>query len=149
MKTDQLKLGQKIFEAGEAANYFYVIKKGSVKLCLEGIPEVSVVEIGEGSYFGEYELILNEDEQIRTFSCYSNEEQTVVQKISREVFLDMFINRDRKIGEEFKNFAKRRAGTIEWNMDQVNELLKKTSDELGSNPKLNRMRRFQKMVYTK
>lgn len=123
MRTDKYKNGQKIFGAGDRAVFFYVIKQGSVKFCFDGLPELSIVEIGEGSYFGEWELMDRDDEAQRSYSCYSNEEDTVILKISKEIFLDIFINRDRKNGEDFKKVAKARSKNIEDGIESVQMLI--------------------------
>lgn len=125
MRTENYKNGQKIFTTGDKAVFFYVIKKGSVKLCFEGLSELSIVEISEGSYFGEYELMKGEEDEERSFSCYANEDETVILKISKEIFTDMFLNRDRKMGDEFKKIAKARAEEISAGIKLVEDLLKK------------------------
>jgi len=151
MRTEKYKLGQKIFTTGENAVFFYVIKKGSVKLCFEGLSELPLVEIAEGSYFGEFDLMDKDEEheQVRSYSCYANEDETEILKISKQVFHDIFISRDRKRGEEFKKFAKIRAQEIADIFSRVERLLKKFESEMEADSiRSQKFRKFQKLVFT-
>lgn len=55
------KKNELLFKEGQAAEHFYVIQKGKIRISkiVPGIGEEALAILGEGSYFGEMELIDN------------------------------------------------------------------------------------------
>jgi CRP-like cAMP-binding protein len=101
MKELYFNEGQKIYEKGDIANYFYVIKDGSVKFCSIEEPEISFMELGAGNYFGEYDIL--EDEKRKY--CVFCKEDTTIFRISKFIFIDLFVNGDRTVARVFKEVA--------------------------------------------
>lgn len=62
MRSSHYVYGQKIFQTGDKASEFYVIRKGGVRICFEGLSELPLIVIPEGSYFGESDLMMKDEE---------------------------------------------------------------------------------------
>lgn len=136
--------GKKIYEKGDLANYFYVIKEGSVAFCEEE-PDISFMEIDSGSYFGEYDILADEKRKYAVF-CRSD---SIIYRVSKFIFLDLFVNGDRSLSRIFKEISLERQRKFQLAFEQVKELTIRLSQEIEEEArKNNKFWKLQRAVYS-
>lgn len=132
MKELTFNESQKIYDKGDVANYFYVIRQGRVRFCSSEEPEISFMEIGDGNYFGEYDILADEK---RKYVAFSMEDNTVIYRISKFIFIDLFVNGDRNIARIFKEIADERHKEYQASFEEVKVITMKLSHELEEEAK--------------
>lgn len=125
-KKESFNKGQMIYEKDEKSNFFYVLKRGSIGYCLPGERSITFYEC-HGGYFGEMELI---KDKLRMFTIKALEEDTTIFKISKPVFYDLFLERERKFKLTFMEVAKKREKEIDDAYKHVKNLAAKLLDEI-------------------
>jgi hypothetical protein len=104
MKILEMNEGKKIYDKGDLANYFYVIREGEVMFCEEIDSDISFMEIQSGDYFGEYDILMDEKRKY-VAKCKTD---CVIYRVSKFIFLDLFSNGDRTLARIFKEIAEKR-----------------------------------------
>ena len=147
MHKSKLAPNTVVYEKGDHDDRFYLIASGSVKLMFHDSQEISFAKIVKG-YFGEFELF--RDCQ-RRYTVMTDEEQTVLYSISKEHFIELFVNRDRDFCNEFKEYAYEREKKFRDSLAELQKLIQRLLDEIEiervtNNPllKLQRIIRSQK-----
>lgn len=125
MKEEKFTEGQLVYEKDDSANYFFVIKEGAVEFCLPEEHTISFMEC-HGGYFGEWELIKSK-KRLYTVKCLKD---TTVYKISKPIFYDLFISRERKFKTAFVETATARSIEMEKAFQLVRKLAAKLLDEI-------------------
>lgn len=125
MKQEQYLEGQVVYEEDQKPDYFYVIKQGSVGFFLPGDHMITFYECHSG-YFGETELLKDKD-RMYTVKCL---EPTTLYKLSKAVFEDLFLERERKFKLAFLEIANKRATEIDKALHDVKALAAKLLDDI-------------------
>lgn len=125
MKKESYIDEQRIYEKDETANFFYVIKKGSVEFCLPEETRISFMECHNG-YFGEFELIENKP-RMYTVRCLEN---TEILKISKIAFFEIFLEKDQEFKKDFEEVTKQRKRQFEEAFNAVRKLTHKCLEEI-------------------
>jgi CRP-like cAMP-binding protein len=90
------------------------------------------MEIESGSYFGEYDILADEK---RKYAAFSKDDNTKIYRISKFIFIDLFVNGDRTVSRIFKEMAEQRQQEYQLCQEQVKELTVKLSLELEEEAK--------------
>lgn len=125
MKVEEFTEGQLVYEKDDSANYFFVIKQGAVEFCLPEEHSISFMEC-HGGYFGEWEL-LKSKKRLYTVKCLKD---TTVYKISKPIFFDLFVSRERKFKTAFVETATKRSVEMEKAFQLVRRLAATLLDEI-------------------
>jgi len=107
----RLKKGHNIYIPGQAANYLYVVVKGSVKTCtyLENGQELVGSILREGDLFGEESL---QDNHVRLSYALSREKSTIIYRLHTANFWSA-IKTDHKLCMEVIELLSKRITTSE------------------------------------
>lgn len=128
MKKVKFEQEKTIWFQGDSAEFFYVLKSGVVEYRIdnENSFPLPFVRIEEG-YFGEYELLKGEQ---RRFLCVAATDVKCY-AISKEDFIELFINGDRDIHLEFRDRAHNRNERFDKMKKKTEEVLIETVDKIN------------------
>lgn len=105
LKKIKIEKNEIVISQGEASNDIYFIKKGQVSVSLKEFGNFSFINIKEGYYFGEIDILFDESAK---FNYISDTECTLL-SLNRLHFLQLFFREFQEIGKQFyRNALKRR-----------------------------------------
>ena len=102
-----IKIGKNeiIISQGEASNDMYFIKKGQVSVSLKEYGNFSFINIKEGYYFGEVDILFDGSAKYN----YISDTECTLLTLNRIPFLQLFFREFQEIGKQFyRNALKRR-----------------------------------------